>query len=169
MWRRRELLGALGTGAAGLAFLSNYSEVAAADDKSGEHDHKHAEMLKECAEACGHCAATCNAMFHHCLRLAAEGKAHHAKMAQYVIDCGAFCTLSAAMISRHSPLMAESCRACAEACRACAEVCNTADADEMTKKCVESCRRCEQSCRNMVKAMGGEHHHGVAKPAGRTS
>jgi len=82
--RRRELLGVLGTGAAGLAFLSNHSDVAAADDKSG----KHAEMLKECAEACGHCEATCNAMFHHCLRLAAEGKAHHAKMAQYRSTAG---------------------------------------------------------------------------------
>jgi len=156
-------LGVLGTGAAGLAFLSNHSEVAAADDKSGGHDHKHAEMLKACAEACGHCEAACNSMFHHCLMQAAAGKTQHAKMAQYAIDCGAFCTLSAAMISRHSPLMAESCRACAEACRRCAEECNTGDVDAMTKACIESCRRCEESCRNMVKAMGAEHHHEASK------
>jgi hypothetical protein len=96
--------------------------------------------------------------FHHCLTLAASGKTQHAKMAQLVIDCAAFCTLSAAMIARRSSLMVESCKACAEACRRCAEECATAADDEMMKKCVEACRRCEVSCRNMVKMMGGDHH-----------
>jgi hypothetical protein len=168
MWRRRELLGVLGTGAAGLSILASRSQGEAVDDeKTHAHDPKHAHMLKECAEACGHCEAACNEMFHHCLGLAASGKTQHAKMAQMVIDCAAFCTLSAAMIARHSPLMIESCRACAEACRRCAEECGSSDIDEMTKACITACRHCEESCRKMVLAMGGGHEHETGRPGQR--
>ena len=164
MWRRRELLGVLGTGAAGLAIMATRSEARAADDeKTRGHDPKHGHMLKECAEACGHCEAACDEMFHHCIMLTGQGKTQHAKMAQMVIDCAAFCTLSAAMITRHSPLMVESCRACAEACRRCAEECGSSDIDDMTKTCIAACRHCEESCRNMVRAMGGEHRHEAGK------
>lgn len=160
MWRRRELLGVLGTGAAGFAILTTRSEAeAAAEAQSAAHDPKHMAMLKECAEACGHCEATCNSTFHHCLMMAAAGKTQHARMAQMVADCAAFCNLSAAMIERHSVLMAESCRACAEACRRCAKECESSDTDELMKACITACRRCEESCRNMVRAMGGDHHH----------
>jgi len=164
MWNRRELLGVLGSGAAGVALLTNRSEAGEdqavqIEDPHAGHNPRHAAMLKECDEACGHCEATCNATFHHCVTQAAAGKAEHARMAQMVIDCAAFCTLSAAMIARHSSLMVESCRACAEACRRCAEECGSSDADAMMKTCVAACKRCEESCRNMVKAMGGEHHH----------
>jgi hypothetical protein len=166
MWNRRELIGVLGTGAAGLALLSRHSEagqdqVAPAVRGQHGHDPRHSAMLKECAEACGHCAATCNETFHHCIGQAAAGKTEHAKMAQMVADCAAFCTLSAAMIARHSALMVESCRACAEACRRCAEECSSSGPDEHMKNCIAACKKCEESCRNMVKAMGGEHHHGV--------
>jgi hypothetical protein len=155
MWSRREVLGVLGTGPAGLALLTNRSK---AGDDQGHPGAEHSEMLKDCAEACGHCEAACNEAFHHCITLAAAGKAEHARMAQLVVDCAAFCTLSAAMIARHSALMVESCRACAEACRRCAEECGSAD-HEVMKKCATSCKKCEESCRKMVRAMGGEHHH----------
>jgi hypothetical protein len=171
MWRRRELLGALGTGAAGWALIANRSSAAQGqgqapvlEPRHTGHDPRHAQMLKECAEACGHCEAACNAAFHHCLSLAAEGKTPHAKMAQMTVDCAAFCSLSATMIARHSPLMVESCRACAEACRRCADECGSTDTDEMMKACITSCRRCEESCRNMVRAMGGGHGHENASP-----
>jgi hypothetical protein len=174
MWNRREWLGVLGTGAAGFAVLSNRSEagqdtVAPAPGTQHHHDPRQAAMLKECAEACGHCEASCNEMFHHCVTMAATGKAEHAKMAQMAVDCAAFCNLSATMIARHSALMVESCRACSEACRRCAAECSSSDADEHTKKCIAACKTCEESCRNMVKAMGGEHHHEAAKSTGRTS
>jgi len=164
MWNRRELIGVMGTGAAGLALLSRRSEagdeqIAPAAGQQHSHDPRHSAMLKECAEACGHCEAACNEAFHHCVAQAGAGKAEHARMAQMVIDCAAFCSLSAAMIARHSALMVESCRACAEACRRCAEECSSSGSDEHTKNCVAACKRCEESCRNMVKAMGGAHHH----------
>jgi hypothetical protein len=164
MWNRRELLGVLGTGAAGLALLQNRSEageqqIAPAADEHHGHDSAHSAMMKECAEACGHCEAACNEAFHHCVAHAGAGKTEHARMAQMVIDCAAFCNLSATLITRHSPLMVESCRACGEACRRCAEHCASSATDEVMKHCVEACKKCEESCRKMVAAMGGEHHH----------
>lgn len=166
MYNRRELLGVLGTGAAGLAVLGGRSradaqQIAPAADTAAHHDPRHSAMLKECAEACGHCEAACNEAFHHCVERAGAGKVEHARMAQIVIDCAAFCSLAATLIARHSRLMVESCRACAGACRLCAAECTSSGDDhgEIMKNCVAACKRCEESCRNMVHAMGGEHHH----------
>jgi hypothetical protein len=152
MWRRRDILGALGTGAAGLALVANKAQ--AFDQASGGDDPKHAGMAKSCCDACGNCAEACNKAFHHCIEQASAGKPRHAKMAQMVADCAAFCALSATMISRHSMLMTLSCRACADACRRCAQECATLDTDIDMRICVDACQRCEESCRNMVKAMG---------------
>jgi hypothetical protein len=152
MLKRREILGALGTGAAGLALFSGKN--AAAFGQSGTDDPKHAGMKKSCCDACGECAQACNKTFHHCVEQASANKSGHARMAQTVADCAAFCALSAEMISRHSKMMALSCRACADACRQCAKECATFDTDLDMKICVDACQRCEESCRNMVKAMG---------------
>ena len=152
MWRRRDILGALGTGAAGLALVAN--KTLASDQPSGGEDAKHAAMAKSCCDACGSCAEACNKTFHYCVEQASSSKPRHAKMAQMVADCAAFCALSAAMISRHSTLMTLSCRACADACRRCAQECETFDTDIDMKICVDACQRCEEACRNMVKAMG---------------
>jgi len=152
MWRRREILGALGTGVAGLALVANKTE--ASDRQSAEDDPKHAGMKKSCCDACGDCANACNKAFHHCVEQASAGKPRHAKMAQTVADCAAFCALSAEMISRNSMMMALSCRACADACRRCAAECESFDTDIDMKICSDACQRCEESCRNMVKAMG---------------
>ena len=152
MWRRRDILGAVGTGAAGLALVAGKTE--ASDRASGDGDPKHAGMAKSCCDACGTCAEACNKAFHHCVEQASAGKARHAKMAQIVADCAAFCALSAQTISRHSVMMVLSCRACADACRRCAQECETFDTDIDMKICLDACQRCEESCRNMVKAMG---------------
>lgn len=151
MWKRREVLGALALGTAGVTIAAERTE--AADDPS-EGDAKHKAAMKSCCDACGECAEACNKTFHHCTQQAAAGKAAHARIAQITADCAAFCTLSAEMIARHSALMVFSCRACADACRRCASECGTFDTDMDMKVCVEACKRCEESCRNMVKAMG---------------
>jgi len=154
MWRRREILGALGTGAAGLALALNKTE--AGDQPSGDDDPKHAGMKRACCDACGACAEACNKAFHHSLEQSSAGKPRYAKLAQTVADCAAFCSLSAEMIARHSMMMTLSCRACADACRRCAQECETFDTDLDVKLCTEACQRCEESCRNMVKTMGAE-------------
>lgn len=154
MWRRRELLGALATGAAGLAVATNRTEAAQA--ASQDDNPQHAAMKKSCCDVCADCADACNKAFHHCVQQAAGGKLPHAKMAQTVVDCAAFCALSAQMISRSSTMMALSCAACADACRRCAQECESFDTDLTMKTCVDACKRCEESCRNMVKTMGAE-------------
>jgi hypothetical protein len=153
MWKRREVLGALALGTAGVTLAAKQTE--AAQDPS-EGDAKHKAMMKTCCDICGECAEACNKAFHHCLEQAAAGKAPYARTAQITADCASFCALSAQLIARHSMLMAASCRACADACRRCASDCETFDTDLALKTCVDACKRCEESCRNMVKAMGGQ-------------
>ncbi len=152
MWERRVLLGALATGAAGMALFPN--PTAAAHTGPDDEDPRHAAMMKSCSDKCGDCALACNKAFHHCLKEAAAGKSRHAGLAQVVADCAAFCDLSLEMMSRHSSLMVLSCRACADACQICAGECQSFDTDLDMKTCVDACRRCEESCREMVKAMG---------------
>ena len=118
MLRRREMLSALATGAAGVITLGSQADAAGVGPS--DDAHKHDAILKTCCNICNDCAKSCNQTFHHCLAQAALGKQSHAKMAQTVADCGEFCSLSAAMISRESTMMALSCRACADACGRCA-------------------------------------------------
>jgi len=68
MWRRRDILGALGTGAAGLALVANKAQ--ALDQPSGGDDAKNSAMSKSCCDACGACAEACNKAFHHCVEQA---------------------------------------------------------------------------------------------------
>jgi len=169
MWRRREILGALATGAAGVAFAANRTD--AADDGPSERAAKSAATMKSCFDACGECAEACNKAFHHCLEQAAAGKLPHAKMAQVTADCAAFCTLSAEMISRRSTLVALSCQGCADACRRCAQDCETFDTDLVMKICLDACKHCEEYCRKMVQTMetepAGQNGRPSVRPPGR--
>jgi hypothetical protein len=162
MWRRRDLLGALGTGAAGLALLTRNST--AATDDSQQSDSKHAKMMKECDEACGHCEATCLEAFHHCITQASAGKVNHARMAKTAADCAAFCSLSAEMIASHSSFMALSCHACGQACSRCAQDCESFGNDPQMKACMTACQKCEESCRNMVRMMGADPANSSVRP-----
>jgi len=157
--KRRDMLGTLGAGAASLAAFSAVSARAQAPKQhEGEHAHHHDAMHEECLKACSDCAKMCDETFHHCYMQVAEGKRDHAKPLHLVSDCAGFCSLSACMIAKHSPLMAHSCHACAEACRDTAAVVEKFDSPEM-KAAAKSLRACEKSCMEMVKAMGDEHHH----------
>jgi hypothetical protein len=153
---RRDLLGVLGTTAAGL-FAVN-ARARGADDQAQHHSGAHSE----CQQACQNCARSCSETFHHCYEQVAAGKKEHAKALRLVADCAKFCMLSADMIASGSPLMVHSCGACAEACKACGAECGRFDSTEM-KECAQACETCEKSCRAMVQAMGG------AKSAGSGS
>jgi hypothetical protein len=154
--KRREMLGVLGAGAAGLAALSSAeAQTPHANEPAGAHDKVHVDCLKACSE----CARMCDETFHHCYMQVAEGKRDHARPLHLVSDCAGFCGLSASMIAKHSPLMVQSCAACAEACRITATEVEKFDSDFM-KRASQSLRNCERSCTEMVRAMGG-HHHGA--------
>jgi hypothetical protein len=144
---RRELLGVLGTTAAGLLAVTGRAAGA-------NQGHHHTEGHEECLKACQECARSCNETFHHCCEQVAEGKKEHAKALHLVADCARFCDLSSDMIASSSPLMVYSCGACAEACKACAAECDKFEASEM-KDCAKACDACEKTCRAMVQAMGG--------------
>jgi hypothetical protein len=150
---RRELLGVLGTTAAGLVAMSGRAVGA------GQQALHHSEAHNDCILACQECSRSCNETFHHCYQQVAQGKKEHAKALRMVADCAQFCNLSSDMVASDSPLMVYSCAACAEACKACATECDKHEASEM-KNCAKACYACEKTCRAMVLAMGGPKHVG---------
>lgn len=141
---RREVLGLLGAGTAALVSIGVRSGHAAEGHSENPHE--------ACLKACTACATECAEMCHHCVEQLAAGKTEYAKAMQLIADCESFCTLSASMIARKSPLMAYSCAACADACRDCAKECDAVGSAPL-KECAERCRACETACRDMVKVM----------------
>ncbi len=158
--KRRELLGTLGTGAAGLAAISALSTTSLAAQQGTAH--RRDKTHEDCLKACSDCAKECDETFHHCYLQVAEGKRDHAKALHLLSDCAGFCSLSACMIAKHSPLMAYSCGACASACATTATEVEKFDSPEM-KAAAKELRACEKSCHDMVKAMGGHEHHETSK------
>jgi hypothetical protein len=140
---RRELLGLLGAGTAGL--LLTRGAEARADGKAVADMSEHVKIIGECAKVCNEAA-------HHCLKKLAEEntqhREHHAKAHELTMDCQAFCTLTASLAARSSPLAKYAHQACAEACRCCADECEKGQ-DEVMKVCAQKCRECERVCRGM--------------------
>jgi len=161
MWTRRNLIGTAFAGATGVALVARR---ASAQNPAGADHSEHDVMWKTCANTCDDCAKACNAAFHHCLTQAAIAKGPHARMAQTLVDCAAFCRLSAEMLSRKSVLATLSCGACADACKRCAQECESFDSDLEMKACQQDCRRCEESCRKMIQS-AGESRTGESNPA----
>lgn len=157
--KRRDMLGTIGAGVAGIATLSATSAKA----QQASATHHRDKIHEDCLNACSDCARMCDETFHHCYVQVAEGKRDHAKSLHLVSDCASFCNLSASMIAKHSPLMMQSCAACGSACATTATEVERFDAPEM-KAAAQALRKCERSCREMVKAMGG-HEHGHDSPA----
>lgn len=139
---RRELLGLLGAGATGMVAMGARPALAA----DGEHDHDdHVKTI-------GHCVMVCNQAAHHCLGQLKKGGPHaeyHAASHEATMDCQAFCTLTATLMARSSPMAKYAHRACADACHACAAICEGHE-DEIMKECVKACQDCEKVCRQMA-------------------
>jgi len=154
---RREMLGVVGLGAAGLLAAGRNAE---ADDASRfKYQSQLDKTHVDCLDACTASAAACNEASHHCwmqLEKGSTDKEHHAHAHHMTADCAAMCAVSAALVARQSPLMDAQCNACADACRRCAEECDKSHANaSIMKDCARLCRECEKSCREMVRAMGG--------------
>jgi hypothetical protein len=148
---RREMLGMLGVGAAGL--VATTSARAAAQHQG----HGHGDVHEECAEACVNCEKECNQGFHHCFTQVQAGKTEHAKAMHLLADCGDICGTSGKLVARMSPLMVHTCAACAASCADTIAAVEALKDDEMTET-LEALRACQTSCTEMVKAMGGPAH-----------
>ena len=138
---RRELLGVLGVGAAGLFAL-----------RGGPARADQEEPLGDPIKTLGECARICDEAAQHCLdRLRAGGKHAevHAKAHRAVMDSMAFCSLTATLMARKSPMACYAHQGAAAACNVSAEACEPCHGDIM-KECARLCRECESLCRQMV-------------------
>lgn len=149
---RRELLGALGATAAGIAAFAGASRTGTAE----AHDVKD-DAHSKCAEACVDCSKHCNEGFHHCYKMVAEGKAAHAKTMHLLVDCGDICATSGKLVARMSPLMVHTCDACAECCEDTLAAVEKMNDPEM-KEVMNALKTCIGTCKEMVKSMGGHAH-----------
>jgi hypothetical protein len=142
---RREVLGILGAGAAGLTAFAG--SRASADEPHG----KHAELFSKCAKACAECMQECDSCYQHCAGLVVEGHKDHAKTMKLCVDCGEICSASAKLASRLSALAVILCEACARACDECAAACGKYPDDAHMAKCATACRNCAAACGEMIK------------------
>ncbi|MBI3410871.1 MAG: four-helix bundle copper-binding protein [Planctomycetes bacterium] len=117
----------------------------------GDDDPKHHENFAKCAKTCADCQLQCDACFHHCAKLLADGKKEHAKSMQLCVDCAELCSTAAKLVARHSPLSALACEACANGADLCAASCEKFDSDMHMAACAKACRQCARECREMVK------------------
>ena len=147
---RRELLGVLGTTAAGLVVVTG--GLLGAERQGGHH---HSEAHEDCIRACQACSRSCNETFLYCYEQVAQGKKEHAKALHLVADCAKFCNLASDLVANGSPLMALFLRRAAprRARRGAAER-DKFGAAEM-KDCAKVCHACEKTCRAMARSMGG--------------
>lgn len=140
---RREALGILGAGAAGLTAL-------AGGRVSADEPHaKHAADFSQCAKACADCFLECDSCYQHCAGLVVEGQKDHAKTMRLCIDCGEICSAAAKLAARQSALASILCDACAKACDECGAACGNFPDDKHMAKCAKSCRDCAAACRKM--------------------
>jgi hypothetical protein len=137
---RRELLGVLGVGAAGLVALR--TSQAHADDEETHDDP---------VKTLGECAKLCDEVAHHCLDELRQGGSHadlHDKAHEAAMDCQAFCVLTATLMARKSPVAKYAHLGSAAACANCADACEGRQGNIM-KECVKICRECEKLCRRL--------------------
>jgi hypothetical protein len=114
-------------------------------------EHKHSEIVDNCAKACVDCLRECESCARHCAGLVAEGKKDHMTTLGTCADCGDICGTAAKIVSRRGPLMVTVCDGCAKMCDQCGEQCEKFPTDEHMKACAKSCRDCAKACREMIK------------------
>lgn len=136
---RRDVLGVLGAGAAGLVSLGGTA-------RAQQHEHAgHSKALDECRDLCGRAAD-------HCLdRLRKGGQnAANAELGarahELTMDCQQFCSLATDLTSRGSPVAHHAHAACEKMA-----------GDKLMQDCARACREAEKLCRQMAKAGGHAH------------
>ena len=138
---RRQLLGVLSASAAGLVALGGGQALADLE-----------EPYDDPIKTLGECAKICDEAANHCLDELRKGGKHaeaHAKTHEAVMDCQAFCVLTATLMARKSPMAKYAHQGAVAACRKCAVACE-ACRDGIMKECAILCRVCEKICHQIV-------------------
>jgi hypothetical protein len=139
----RSVAGLLGLLAVGLLSLGGLDVRA--------EEHKHSEVVDNCAKACADCLRACESCARHCADLVADGKKDHLATLGTCADCGDVCGTAAKVVSRRGPLMVTVCESCAKVCDQCGERCEKFPDDKHMAACAKSCRDCAKACREMIK------------------
>ena len=114
-------------------------------------DSPHADHLKKCASTCADCQVQCDACFHHCASLVADGKKEHAKCMHLCVDCADCCKMCASLCARQSTLSAHAALCCSKCCEDCAAACEAIPDDKEMAACAKACRNCAKECLEMSK------------------
>lgn len=163
---RRQMLGVVGAGAAGLAVMSGRTAEAQQGGRAGDRtatnlDQKKLQDLQMMQE----CIHICNETAQHCMTQARQKQGNvqdHLQNHEHVMDCVQVCGVTADFMARKSPFSQAMHKANAEVCRKCADVCeNSQDDAEILKTCAESCRKCAEMCSRY--AQGG-HNQDERRP-----
>ena len=112
-------------------------------------EHQMDTLLRQCAQECMNCYASCTACSAHCLEL---GGAHGGRVHQTLLaDCARLCATAADLMLRESNMHEAICGICADACRACEQSCNSlSHGDQMMDDCAKTCHRCAEACAQMA-------------------
>lgn len=142
---RREMLGIVGAGAAGMLAMGGTARAG-----GGEHGEP-IEKLGRCARACAESAA-------HCLKMLCKGRSDteaHARSLETAAGCEEFYKLMASLMACRNPLAKYAFEPCGWACRDCADACEKAGGGTEMEECVKMCRVCSEMCMKLHKEHGG--------------
>ncbi len=138
---RRQLLGVLSASVAGLVALDGGQALADLEEPYDDPIKTLGECAKICDEAANHCLDE--------LRKGGKLAEAHAKAHEAVMDCQAFCVLTATLMARKSPMAKYAHQGAVAACRKCAVACEACHGGIM-KECAILCRVCEKICHQIV-------------------
>lgn len=145
---RREMIGAMGLGAAAMTVSGTVARA------GHEEEGGLSEQCEKDLKVMGECAKLCNEVAHHCLHEICEKEGDiqmHAKVHGLAMDTAEFCAMSACLMSRQSPLAKYAHEANAQACKDLADACEEHKGSELVKKCGEQARKCAKVCRQAAK------------------
>ena len=150
MMDRRNMIGRLMIGSAGLLFASSAGAQSTEAAMPAMPGMATGPMTsKDCIESCWRSHVMCLETHRYLLDL--NGGPSSAMRLTLLEDCAEICQTTANSMLRRSPQHAALCIACAQVCNACAKECETVKNDDRMMLCARTCRECADHCLAMSK------------------